>query len=502
MKHIPILIIALALLGGCGGGSGQSARYTAFDNIIDHSKPVALGEDDDVYVFCGIENRSHLEPLLKESIEREVALVYQEKYFNLIFADIKDMSGISRYKNLLIVGSLEGGDPVSRHIKETLSKDLQDRVSQSGGDIFISKNRFTRDQLIIHWWALTTPGSKSWPPARPTGCSAPFWSATPSAWPIKPTLAKSSLPVSLPPIPSASRCRTPSSYFPTTATTAFSAFSTGPGCKPGKSQNSSFPSIMKTWTLTGWMSTWLTTQRSRIGKTHFEGDSLNVETLRSERFKFAGRDGYRLSGAWINRAEWRVGHFRSFAFWDFQNQKGLAGGHNGFLPGGGQAAHADGTLYDRLELQDQMKPRLPVIFLILLVLSACTTNKLQPSPQQAPSQLPTHVSMYFYSAGSMQFYEGAYDTALNLFQRASSIDPGSVRIRRQLLLSAMYHYLQQRADSLEVKKLMDQNRDLIARDQELLDTAYSFYSETDDSEGIHWTIETMLVDFPVPGPMC
>ena len=143
-----------------------------------------------------------------------------------------------------------------------------------------------------------------------------------------------------------------------------------------------------------------------------------------------------------------------------------------------------------------MKPRLPVIFLILLVLSACTTNKLQPSPQQAPSQLPTHVSMYFYSAGSMQFYEGAYDTALNLFQRASSIDPGSVRIRRQLLLSAMYHYLQQRADSLEVKKLMDQNRDLIARDQELLDTAYSFYSETEDSEGIHWTIETMLDRFP------
>jgi hypothetical protein len=60
----------------------------------------------------------------------------------------------------------------------------------------------------------------------------------------------------------------------------------------------------------------------------------------------------------------------------------------------------------------------------------------------------------------------------------------------------MYHYLQQRADSLEVKRLLDQNRDLIAQDQELLDTAYNFYSETGDQQGTRWVIDTMLIRFP------
>ena len=143
-----------------------------------------------------------------------------------------------------------------------------------------------------------------------------------------------------------------------------------------------------------------------------------------------------------------------------------------------------------------MKLRLLFPIAVLALLSACSANKQHLSPGQGPSQMPTHVSMYFYTSASMQFYEGAYNNALSLFKRALVIDPGSIRIKRQLLLSAMYHYLQQRVDSLEVKQLVDRERDLIAQDQELLDTAYSFYSETGDSEGTRWVIDTMLVRFP------
>lgn len=334
MKYIPILIIALALLGGCGGGSGQSARYTAFDSIIDHSKHVALGEDDDVYVFCGIENRSHLEPLLKESIEREVALVYQEKYFNLIFADIKDMSGISRYKNLLIVGSLEGGDPVSRHIKETLSMDLQDRVSQSGGDIFISKNRFTRDQLIIHLVGLDDSRLKELASSQANRLFSAFLERYTQRLAHQAYLGKV-IPASFfAPYPFSLKVPDTFQLFSNDRNNRFLSF-----LYRARMQNREIPDkfisvYYEDMDTDRVDETWLTTQRSRIGKTHFEGDSLNVETLHSERFKFAGRDGYRLSGAWINPGRMAGGAFQSYAFWDSKTKKAWLVDTMVFFPAG------------------------------------------------------------------------------------------------------------------------------------------------------------------------
>jgi len=143
-----------------------------------------------------------------------------------------------------------------------------------------------------------------------------------------------------------------------------------------------------------------------------------------------------------------------------------------------------------------MKPRRYLIPLALLLLSACATNQKQDGSLPEDASRPTHVSMYFYSAGSMQLNEGAYDNAFDLFQRAASNDPGSLRIKRQMLLSAMYHYVQQRSDSLAVKNLVDGNRDLIATDRDLLDTSYSYYNELGDREGTRWAVDTMLQNYP------
>ncbi|MGI6199063.1 MAG: hypothetical protein ACOYIS_08080, partial [Candidatus Cloacimonadaceae bacterium] len=89
--HITLMLLVMLLLLSCRSSHEDPTRYTAFENLFDHSKSIAFGEDEDIYVFCGQEVRTQLEPIILASLEREVALVYNEKFFNVIFSDIKEM---------------------------------------------------------------------------------------------------------------------------------------------------------------------------------------------------------------------------------------------------------------------------------------------------------------------------------------------------------------------------------------------------------------------------
>lgn len=334
MKYIPLFILALFLLSACGGGSSKPQRYTAFDGIIDHSKPVALGENEDIYVFCGLENRAQLEPLLKASLEREVALVYNEKYFNLIFSDIKDIDGISRYRNLLLLGSLEGGDPVSRHIKQALSADLQNRVRQSGGDIFISKNRFTRDQLIVHLLGLDDARLRDLADSQANRLFSTFLERYTQRLAHQAYLGKVIPPSFFEPYPFSIKVPDTFRLYSNDKNNRFLSL-----LYRARMENREIPDKFVSVYYEDMDSdrvdeTWLTEQRQRIGKLHFEGDSLNVQTLRTERFKFAGYDGFRLSGAWINPARMAGGAFQSYGFWDPKTKKAWLVDTMVFFPAG------------------------------------------------------------------------------------------------------------------------------------------------------------------------
>lgn len=334
MKYITFMLLGLSLLTACGKGSESPARYTAFDGIIDHAKPVALGENEDIYVFCGIETRARLEPILKASLEREVALVYNEKYFNLLFADIKDVDGISRYKNLLFLGSLAGGDPVSRYLKDALSPDLQNRVSQSGGDLFISKNRFTRDQLIVHTVALDDERLVELAQSQANRLFSTYLERYTQRLAHQAYQAKVIPAGFFDPYPFSLKVPDTFQLYSNDRNNRFLSL-----LYRARMQNREIPDKFVSVYYEDMDGdkvdeTWLTDQRKRIGKLHFEGDSLNVETLRTERFKFAGYDGYRLSGAWINPGRMAGGAFQSYGFWDAKAKKAWLVDTMVFFPAG------------------------------------------------------------------------------------------------------------------------------------------------------------------------
>ncbi|MCB5229637.1 MAG: DUF4837 family protein [Candidatus Cloacimonetes bacterium] len=321
MRKFLFWIVIVLIISACGGGDGQSQRYTAFDKIIDHSKPVAFGEDEDIYVFCGLENRNQLEPLLLQNLEREVQLVYPEKYFNIIFSDIKDVTGLSNYKNLLFLGSLDGGDPVSRYLKEALDANLQTRITQSGGDIIISKNRFTRDQLIIHVVALDKERLVTLAQTQANRIFSSFLMRYTQRLAYQ-TYQSKVIPASFfEPYPFSLQIPENYTLYSNDKDNRFLSFLYRARMQEREIPDKFLSVYYQAMESDQVDAAWLISERQRIGKIHFEGDSLNVQTMRTQPFEIAGYRGYRLTSAWINPGKMAGGALQCYAFWDADTKK-------------------------------------------------------------------------------------------------------------------------------------------------------------------------------------
>jgi len=146
---IAIFLIALAL-AGCESQKRDSGRYTRFDSLVDHGKPLAMGDEHDVYVFVDRANWQALQPFIQSSIEREIVLVYPEKYFRVIVKNISEVKDYRQYRNLLFIGDLESTGGVSAFMRESLADDFIRRVERTGGDLFIAQNYASRDQLTMY----------------------------------------------------------------------------------------------------------------------------------------------------------------------------------------------------------------------------------------------------------------------------------------------------------------------------------------------------------------
>ena len=142
-----------------------------------------------------------------------------------------------------------------------------------------------------------------------------------------------------------------------------------------------------------------------------------------------------------------------------------------------------------------MKRNLIVLILSAFLMLACTANRQAPASSD-PLAKPSFSSMYLYMAGSLHFFIQDYHNAEILYQRALAKDPHSIKIKSQMLLSAMYGYTPQISDSTQIKAIINANHKTIYNDLQLLDGAYNVYYWMQDVEGMRWAIDGMLLNFP------
>jgi len=80
-----ILLTALMISAvSCGKSESQPDKYSFYENTVDSGKPLAWGNDRDIYVFCDEPNWKLNEDMLRRSLERDTYIVVNERYFNII----------------------------------------------------------------------------------------------------------------------------------------------------------------------------------------------------------------------------------------------------------------------------------------------------------------------------------------------------------------------------------------------------------------------------------
>lgn len=315
MRKYLILLLLLPLLFSCKK-KAESTRYTAFDNLIQSGKTLALGEDSDVYIFCDKEKWAGVHDLLTPAIEREIKLVYPEKYFRLNLVDIKDFQKYSTYRNLLFIGDLASEDAVSQHIRETLDKKLLDRISASGGDLFSASNFYCRDQIILY-----LVGSN---PINLVTLSAlqsqNIFQVLMKRYRQRLGFQAYQVPV----IPADFFADYPFELKVPNNFRLYSNDKTGNFLSllyRARSESREVPDkylsiFYQELPEAGFDFNWLKGSRAMIGEKHFEGDVFKAAELKEEKVSFAGHEALRITGSWINEKHKIGGAFQAHAFWE------------------------------------------------------------------------------------------------------------------------------------------------------------------------------------------
>lgn len=151
--NILVFIVLLSLAAStfsCGKSDAKPDKYSFYESVVDTSKPIAWGEDRDIYILCDEVNWKSIGENLKNNLEQEFQIVVKERYFNIKRGDIRDINQLIKYKNLLFVGNLDSKASVSAHITRTLPPQLVNKVKNTGIEMFVAKNRWVTDQVIVY----------------------------------------------------------------------------------------------------------------------------------------------------------------------------------------------------------------------------------------------------------------------------------------------------------------------------------------------------------------
>jgi len=131
-----------------------------------------------------------------------------------------------------------------------------------------------------------------------------------------------------------------------------------------------------------------------------------------------------------------------------------------------------------------------------LAFSGCAANasRLKASPKD-PSR-PSIASIYYYISASYLYYGGDFNSAGQLYNRALEQDSASPQIKKQILINAAYAYVNGQMSKEDAVALFAEAREKQSFDSDLLNAAYTVYSQANDREGQQWCISETISRYP------
>jgi hypothetical protein len=335
-KALPVLILVLIamFMSSCGEQKAKQDKYSFYESTVDSSKPIAWGEDRDIYVFCDEPAWKLAQDLLKKSLEREITIVSAEKYFNIIRADIKDLDQLIKYKNLLFLGDLKSKGAVSQHLRNSMEKRMIERVQNSAGEMFVARNRWVKDQVVVYvvgdnmenmlkvnilqtnrlyTLLLNRYGERLAYQAYQTKLIPeeffepyPFTIKLPESYRLFSDDKKNRF------LSFMYRMRNESRDFPDKYVSIYY-------------EDMPTDSVKLDWVLA---------KRKELAYKYFDKDEFDPKKLRTERLNFGKYTAWRLMGPWVNRKHDMGGGFQTFAFYDTETKRAYLIDNTVYYPAG------------------------------------------------------------------------------------------------------------------------------------------------------------------------
>ncbi len=114
------------------------------------------GEDDVIYVFADSLDWTHYEDPFNEIFGQLIRTPIMESEYVLIWKPFEEFKNYQKYKNIFIIGRLDGKDGVSENIRDLLNEEIINGVRE-GKYFYIPKiDAWTRDQYVMIFVAEST----------------------------------------------------------------------------------------------------------------------------------------------------------------------------------------------------------------------------------------------------------------------------------------------------------------------------------------------------------
>lgn len=322
-KLLPILaLFCLALLiPACGKSNSKPDKYSFYETVMDTSKPIAWGEDRDIYVFCDEANWKYAQDILRRSLEREVFVVVNERYFNLIRGDIKRIDELIKYKNLLFLGDLESKAPVSLHVKNSMPKHMIERVESSGADMFVAKNRWVKDQVVVYMVGSNQENLLKVNVLQTNRLFTLFLNRLGERLAYQAYLTKLIPEEFFQPYPFTLKLPENFSLFANDEKNHFLSF-----LYRMKSESRDFPDkyisiYYEDVQADSLELEWVLNKRKELASKYYDKDEFDVKLVRTERVNFGSYSAWWVIGPWKNMKHDIGGGFQTFAFYDTKQKK-------------------------------------------------------------------------------------------------------------------------------------------------------------------------------------
>ncbi|MBC8204138.1 DUF4837 family protein [bacterium] len=112
-------------------------------------KPKSQGEYSEVFVFADDEVRLASAPLMANLLEIPIDTPQPEQLFYLHWTDFENLNRIVNQRNIILMGTIDGGGEVSEYIRGMLDSKALEGVEQDDYWLFAKKNTWSREQMLI-----------------------------------------------------------------------------------------------------------------------------------------------------------------------------------------------------------------------------------------------------------------------------------------------------------------------------------------------------------------